>query len=77
MARRLHDLAVGEYGFDPSDLIIDPLTFTLGSGDEEFRGSAMETLEAIRADQGALPGVLTILGVSNVSFGLAPRSGTC
>ncbi len=74
VARRLHDLVVKEYGFDPSDLIIDPLTFTLGSGDEEFRASAVETLDAIRAIKAELPGVLTMLGVSNVSFGLKPAA---
>jgi len=74
IAHRLYDLAVKEYGLDPSDLIIDPLTFTLGSGDEEFRKSAIETLEAIRAIKAELPGVLTILGVSNVSFGLKPAA---
>ena len=72
VATRLYDLVVGEYGFHPADLIIDPLTFTLGSGDETFRGSAKETLEAIRQIKARHPGVLTILGVSNVSFGLAP-----
>jgi 5-methyltetrahydrofolate--homocysteine methyltransferase len=72
IARRLHDLVVGEYGMNPSDLIIDPLTFTLGSGEEEFRKSAVETLEAIRLIKANHHGVLTILGVSNVSFGLAP-----
>jgi len=74
IARRLHKLVVEEYGFDPSDLIIDPLTFTLGSGDEEFRQSAIETLEAIRTIKAELPGVLTMLGVSNVSFGLKPAA---
>jgi 5-methyltetrahydrofolate--homocysteine methyltransferase len=73
VARRLHELVVGEYGFDPSDLVIDPLTFTLGSGDESFRRSAIATLDAIRLVKERFPGVLTILGVSNVSFGLAPR----
>jgi 5-methyltetrahydrofolate--homocysteine methyltransferase len=72
IAERLYKLVVEEYGFHPSDLIIDPLTFTLGSGDEEFRKSAIETLEAIRDIKIRFPGVLTILGVSNVSFGLAP-----
>ncbi|MDE3245984.1 MAG: methionine synthase, partial [Acidobacteriota bacterium] len=72
VAGRLHDLVVGEYGFQPSDLIIDPLTFTLGSGDEAFRRSAVETLDAIRGIKASFPGVLTILGVSNVSFGLNP-----
>ncbi len=74
VAKRLHALAVGEYGLDPGDLIIDPLTFTLGSGDEEFRGSAIETLEALKLIKAQLPGVMTILGVSNVSFGLSPAS---
>ena len=74
VARRLYALAVGEYGLNPGDLIIDPLTFTLGSGDEEFRGSAIETLEALKLIKAELPGVMTILGVSNVSFGLNPAS---
>ena len=74
VAKRLHALAVGEYGLDPGDLIIDPLTFTLGSGDEEFRGSAIETLEALTRIKAELPGVMTILGVSNVSFGLNPAT---
>ncbi len=74
VAKRLYALAVGEYGLDPGDLIIDPLTFTLGSGDEEFRKSAIETLEALKLIKAELPGVMTILGVSNVSFGLNPAS---
>jgi 5-methyltetrahydrofolate--homocysteine methyltransferase len=74
VAKRLHALAVGEYGLDPGDLILDPLTFTLGSGDEEFRGSAIETLEALKLIKAELPGVMTILGVSNVSFGLNPAT---
>jgi len=74
VAERLHALVVDEYGFNPSDLIIDPLTFTLGSGDEGFRGSAVETLEAIRAIKARFHGTLTMLGVSNVSFGLKPAA---
>ncbi|MCE1204406.1 MAG: methionine synthase [Holophagaceae bacterium] len=74
VAKRLYELAVTEYGLDPGDLIIDPLTFTLGSGDEEFRGSAIETLEALKLIKANLPGVMTILGVSNVSFGLNPAT---
>ncbi len=72
IAKRLYDMAVGEFQLSPEDLIIDPLTFTLGSGDEEFRKSAIETLKAIEEIKKQLPGVKTILGLSNVSFGLHP-----
>ncbi len=73
-ARRIHDIAVGEFGLSPSDLLFDPLTFTIGSGDATLRDAAVQTLEAIRGIKAALPGVGTILGVSNISFGLAPAS---
>ena len=72
IAKRIYAIANGEYGLKPADIIFDPLTFTLGSGDEEFRKSAVETLEAIRMIKQELPGVKTILGLSNVSFGLNP-----
>lgn len=72
IAQRLVDLVVGAYGFNPSDLIVDPLTFTLGSGDEAYRASARATLEALRGIKARHHGVLTLLGVSNVSFGLQP-----
>ncbi|MBW7932546.1 MAG: methionine synthase [Gemmatimonadaceae bacterium] len=71
VARKIHDIVVGEYGMAPDDLIFDALTFTLATGDAEWVDSAHETIEGIRAIKGALPGVLTVLGVSNVSFGLA------
>jgi 5-methyltetrahydrofolate--homocysteine methyltransferase len=74
IAKRIHDLAVHKYGMRPHDLIFDCLTFTLGSGDEEFRKSGMETLNAIRRIKNELPGTRTILGVSNISFGLSPHS---
>jgi len=73
-ARAIHDLAVNEYGLRPSDLLFDPLTFTIGSGDESFDRAAMETLEALRRIKEELPGVFTLLGVSNVSFGLERTS---
>ena len=60
----------GEYGLDPSALIFDDLTFTLATGDDEFRKSAVATIDGIRRIKEELPGVLTSLGVSNVSFGL-------
>ena len=71
-ARKIHDIAVREFGLAPDALIFDALTFTLATGDEEFRRSAVETIEGIRAIKRELPGVLTTLGVSNVSFGLSP-----
>lgn len=74
IAQRIHELVVGEYGLAPQDLIFDVLTFTLGTGEEEFRDSALATLEGIRRVKAELPGVLTSLGVSNVSFGLRPQA---
>src|SRR5829696_1198236 len=76
IARRIQDLVCGEHGMDPQLLIFDALTFTLTTGDEEWRPSAVETIEGIRLIKAELPGVLTSLGVSNVSFGvgLAARS---
>ncbi len=73
VARRIYDLVVNKYAMKPHDLIFDTLTFTLGSGDEEFRRAGIETLEAIRLIKKEFPGVKTILGISNISFGLAPH----
>ncbi len=61
-----------EYGLPDHDVFLDCLTFTLGSGDEEFRLSALETIEAIKEVRLRHPLVNSILGVSNVSFGLKP-----
>ena len=72
VAGRIRSLATESFGLRDEDLIFDPLTFTLGSGDEEFRRSAMETVEAIRMIKTAWPRCFTSLGVSNVSFGLNP-----
>jgi 5-methyltetrahydrofolate--homocysteine methyltransferase len=74
IARRIRDLAVEKYGMREEDLIFDTLTFTLGSGEEEFRKSGIETIEAIRLIKQAFPKAHTILGVSNVSFGLNPHA---
>jgi 5-methyltetrahydrofolate--homocysteine methyltransferase len=71
VALRLSALAFERHRLPPGSLLIDPLTFTLGSGDEGLRRSALETLEAIRLIKERIPGALTILGVSNVSFGLS------
>ena len=72
VARAIHDIVVGEYGLRSEDLIFDALTFTLATGDVEWIDSAHETIEGIRLIKRELPGVFTILGVSNVSFGLDP-----
>jgi 5-methyltetrahydrofolate--homocysteine methyltransferase len=74
VARRIHQIATGEYGLAAEDLIFDDLTFTLATGDAEYRRSAVETVEGIRRIKSELPGVLTSLGVSNVSFGLAKHA---
>jgi 5-methyltetrahydrofolate--homocysteine methyltransferase len=74
VARKIHDIVVGEYGMSSDDLVFDALTFTLATGDAEWIDSAHETIDGIRAIKRELPGVLTILGVSNVSFGLDPEA---
>ncbi len=74
VAHRLHDLAVKRYGLEPSDLIFDALTFPVSSGQEDLRRDGIATLEAIRRIKAELPGVFTILGVSNISFGLKPAA---
>ncbi|MFN8532805.1 MAG: methionine synthase [Dehalococcoidia bacterium] len=70
IAQRIHQIVTEEYGVPPEWLIFDTLTFTLATGEDEFRQSALATLDGIRAIKSALPGVHTSLGVSNVSFGL-------
>jgi len=74
VARRIHGIVCGEYGIPAGALIFDDLTFTLATGDAEFAESAIETIEGIRLIKKELPGVLTSLGVSNVSFGLKPAA---
>ncbi len=70
IARRIYEIAIQEHGLKPHDLVFDLLTFTLATGDPEYAQSAVETLDGIRKVKAALPGVLTSLGVSNLSFGL-------
>ncbi len=74
VARKIYDIAVGEYGLRPTDLVFDALTFTLATGDPEFADSGVQTIEGIRRIKQELPGVLTSLGVSNVSFGLSQNA---
>jgi 5-methyltetrahydrofolate--homocysteine methyltransferase len=73
IAKRLVQVAA-EYGVGPDCLVFDALTFTLATGGEEYRHSAVETLEGIRRIKAENPGVFTTLGVSNVSFGLAKQA---
>src|SRR3954470_20701073 len=70
IAQRLKEIVCDEHGLDPQLLIFDALTFTLTTGDDEWKPSAVETIEGIRLIKQELPGVLTSLGVSNVSFGV-------
>ncbi len=72
VARRIVDIACGDHGLDPEALIFDALTFTLTTGDDEWKPSAVETIEGIRRIKAEIPGVKTSLGVSNVSFGVSP-----
>ena len=74
IARRITDIVTQQYGLAADALIFDDLTFTLATGDAEFRRSAIETIEGITRIKSELPGVLTSLGVSNVSFGLAKHA---
>ncbi|GIV01347.1 MAG: 5-methyltetrahydrofolate--homocysteine methyltransferase [Fimbriimonadales bacterium] len=66
--------ATRRYGIPDEDVFLDTLTFTLGSGDPEFRTAAVETIEAIREIMRRHPRVNTLLGVSNISFGLKPQA---
>jgi 5-methyltetrahydrofolate--homocysteine methyltransferase len=70
IAQRIKDLCCEEHGLDPELLIFDCLTFTLTTGDDEWKPSAVETIEGIRRVKTEIPGVKTSLGVSNVSFGV-------
>ena len=74
VAQRIFDIAVNDHGLKSEDLVFDDLTFTLATGDVEFVDSARETIEGIRLIKKNLPGVMTSLGVSNLSFGLAPQA---
>jgi len=70
IAKRIYTLATKEYGLAAEDILFDPLTFTVCSGDENLRTAAIETLEAIQKIKKELPGCHTLLGLSNISFGL-------
>lgn len=74
VALRSYDLLVNHYGLAAADIIFDPLTFPVGTGDLKYLGSAVETIEGLRLIKQRLPQCKTILGISNVSFGL-PAAG--
>lgn len=76
IAKRIYDIWVNEYNLKPEDLIFDPLTFSIGSGDKTLTYAALETIKAIKTIKENLKGVKTVLGVSNVSFGLSAHSRT-
>jgi 5-methyltetrahydrofolate--homocysteine methyltransferase len=74
IAHRIHDLAVNKYGLRSEDLIFDALTLPISTGQEDYRSAAIETLEAVRRIKLELPRSRTVLGVSNISFGLKAYS---
>ena len=72
VAERSYHLLVDKYGLEPDDIIFDPNMFPVGSGDPQYIGSAVETIEGIRLIKEKFPRTKTILGLSNISFGLPP-----
>ncbi|WP_028581106.1 methionine synthase [Desulfogranum japonicum] len=74
IAKGIYQIAVNQCGLRPHDLLFDCLTFTVGSGDEKLEDAAIQTLEGIRLVKKELPGCLTVLGLSNISFGLPPKA---
>jgi 5-methyltetrahydrofolate--homocysteine methyltransferase len=72
VARRMYEIIVGEYGLAPEALIFDPIVLPVTTGDPSMADYARQTIEGIRAIKQELPGTLTIVGLSNVSFGLTP-----
>lgn len=74
IAHRLYDFCCQQYGLPPSDLLIDPLTFTICTGNEDDRKLGLWTLEAIERIHKELPDIQIILGLSNISFGLNPAA---
>src|SRR5689334_5006313 len=72
IAERSHRLLTEKYGLAEEDIIFDPLVFPVGTGDQNYVGAGAETVEGVRLIKEALPRTKTILGISNVSFGLPP-----
>ncbi|MBI1206796.1 MAG: methionine synthase [Azospirillum sp.] len=74
IARRLYDIAVNQYGLAPEDLLFDPLTFTIATGNEDDRKLGVWTLDGIEAIAKEMPRCQIVLGLSNISFGLNPAA---
>src|SRR3546814_11503809 len=74
VAHRLYDFAVNRFGLPASDLLFDPLTFTIATGNEDDRKLGLETLDAIELIAREMPECQIILGLSNISFGLNPAA---
>ena len=72
IAQRSYKLLTEKYGIPPEDIIFDPLVFPIGTGDVNYQGAGVETVEGVRLIKERLPRTRTILGISNVSFGLPP-----
>lgn len=74
IAQRIYDLAVNRHGMQPSDIMFDPLTFTLATGQEDDRGLAVATLQGMKSIKSTFPECGIVLGLSNVSFGFKPAA---
>ncbi len=74
VAQRIHDLCVNKWDIDPRDILFDPLTFTIATGNEADRKLGQETLEGIKLIAEAMPECGILLGLSNISFGLKPAA---
>lgn len=74
IAQRSLELLTKKYGMAPQDIVFDPLVFPVATGDANYLGAAVETIEGVRLIKEKIPGIKTILGVSNVSFGLPPAA---
>ncbi len=70
VAKRIYEMATERYGIRGEDILFDPLTLPISTGQEDYRSAGMETLEAVRRIKEELPKAKTVLGVSNISFGL-------
>ncbi|MEZ5403008.1 MAG: methionine synthase [Bryobacteraceae bacterium] len=74
IAQRSHDLLTQKYHIHPEDIVFDPLVFPCATGDENYVGGAVETIEGVRLVKEHIPHAKTVLGVSNISFGLPPAA---